>query len=65
AIENMARVEGIGKEWAEKLVQSGFLTIEGITAAEVEDLEVIEGVDRENAEAIIAAAEAAYKKENS
>jgi N utilization substance protein A len=45
AIEQMAAVEGFDNEVAEKLVRAGFLTIEGILAAEVEDLEPILGAE--------------------
>jgi N utilization substance protein A len=60
AVSGLAAVEGIGEEWAEKLVYSGFLTIEGIMAAELSDLEEIEDVTPEQAQAIWSAAEKAY-----
>lgn len=59
AVAELAKVEGIGAERAGKLVHSGFLTLEGILAAEVEDLTAIEGITEEDAKAIRAAAEAA------
>jgi len=53
AVEILASIDGIAKEHAEKLVQSGFLTIEGILAAEPADLESIEGFDKNVVKAII------------
>jgi transcription termination/antitermination protein NusA len=58
AIAGLAKVEGIGPERAEKLVHAGFLTLEGILAADLSDLEAIEGFDAEAARTIRAAAEA-------
>lgn len=58
AINNLSRIDGIEREHAELLVQSGFLTVEGLLAAEVEDLEFIEGFDQATAKQIKAAAEA-------
>jgi N utilization substance protein A len=58
AISALAAVEGIGRENAEKLVKAGFLTVEGILAAESKDLEEIAGVDAETAKAIYEAAAA-------
>ena len=57
AVASMAAIEGIGETNAELLVQSGFLTLEGILAAEVEDLMAIEGITAEVAKQIRAAAE--------
>lgn len=57
AVAELAKVEGIGPARAEKLVHSGFLTLEGIQAAELEDLLAIEGFTEEDAKAIRAAAE--------
>jgi len=65
AVENLAAVEGIGPERAEALVKAGFLTIEGLLAAEVTDLAEVEGFTPEIAEAVRRAAEAAYEKEHS
>ncbi len=59
AVAELAKVEGIGEERASKLVHSGFLTLEGILAAELEDLTAIEGITEEDAQAIRAAAEKA------
>lgn len=58
AIEKMAAIDGIGPERGEKLVHAGFLTMEGILAAEPQDLESIEGFDAEAAAEVRAAAEA-------
>jgi N utilization substance protein A len=52
AIEALASVEGIGREHAEKLVHAGFLTVEGILAAELADLQTIEGFDEAAAKGI-------------
>lgn len=60
AVHSLAAVEGIGEEWAEKLVYAGFLTIEGLMAAELSDLEEIEDVSPEQAQALWSAAEKAY-----
>ncbi|HMO05552.1 MAG TPA: transcription termination factor NusA [Kiritimatiellia bacterium] len=57
AVASMAAIEGIGEENAELLVQSGYLNLEGILAAELEDLEAIEGVTPESARRIREAAE--------
>lgn len=57
AVASMAAIEGIGEQNAELLVQSGFLTLEGILAAEVEDLEGIEGITPDVAKQIREAAE--------
>lgn len=60
AVSGLVAVEGIGEEWAEKLVYAGFLTIEGIMAADLSDLEEIEDVTPEQAQALWSAAEKAY-----
>ncbi|HMP90039.1 MAG TPA: transcription termination factor NusA [Kiritimatiellia bacterium] len=57
AVASMAAVEGIGEDNAELLVQSGFLTLEGILAAELSDLEEIEGITPDVAKKIREAAE--------
>jgi transcription termination/antitermination protein NusA len=64
AIERLAAVEPIGHENAIKLVEAGFLTIEGILAASLEDLTDVEGFDTELAEAIHLAVEKAYEEEH-
>ncbi|MGE4490042.1 MAG: transcription termination factor NusA [Kiritimatiellales bacterium] len=60
AVSGLAAIEGIGEAWAEKLVYAGFLTIEGIMAAELSDLEDIEDITPEQAQALWSAAEKAY-----
>ncbi len=64
AVTKLAAIEGIGDEFADKLVFSGFLTLEGILAAEMSDLASIEDISAEQAKAIWYAAEAAYIKEH-
>ena len=61
AIDQLAKVDGIGAESAECLVHAGFLSIEGVVAAELEDLTAVEGLTEETAAAIKAAAERAYE----
>ncbi len=57
-------MEGIGPERAAQLVAAGFLTLEGILAAEIQDLVDVEGFDADAAESVRAAAEAAFESEN-
>lgn len=64
AVADLAKVEGIGPAHAEKLVQAGFLTIEGVLAADLADLETVEGFNAEIAAAVHHAAEVAYEKEH-
>ena len=64
ATDQLAAVEGIGHDHAAKLVAAGFLTLEGILAAEIQDLVDIEGFDADIAEKVRAAAEAAFEREN-
>ncbi len=64
AIAGLAKVEGIGAERAEALVQAGFLTLEGLMAAELTDLEAVEGFDAAAALAVHEAAARAYEKEH-
>ena len=64
ATDQLAAVEGIGREHAEKLVASGFLTLEGILAAEIQDLVDVEGFDADVAQQVRSAAEAAFEREN-
>ncbi len=64
AVTKLAAIEGIGDEFADKLVFSGFLTLEGILAAEMSDLSSIEGISPEQAKSLWYAAEAAYTKEH-
>jgi len=58
AVSALAAIEGIGPARAEKLVHSGFLSVDGLLAAELEDLLAIEGFTEEDARAVRAAAEA-------
>jgi transcription termination/antitermination protein NusA len=61
AVAKLAMIDGIGDEWAEKLVYAGFLSVEGIMAAEITDLlDVIEDISPEQARALWSAAEKAY-----
>lgn len=53
ATETLAAVPGIGAETAGILVQNGFLSLEGILAAEAADLAAIEGIDAARAEEIL------------
>jgi N utilization substance protein A len=65
AVAGLAAIDGIGQERAEKLVHAGFLTVEGILAADVSDLQSIEGFDEEAAKAIRAAAEKSFESQES
>ncbi|MFO7871351.1 MAG: transcription termination factor NusA [Kiritimatiellia bacterium] len=58
AVGDLADVDGISRENAEALVKAGFLTIEGILAAEPEVLEEMAGLDSETASAVHEAAAA-------
>ncbi len=60
AVAKLALIDGIGDEWAEKLVYAGFLSVEGLMAAELSDLEAIEDITPEEAQKLWAAAEKAY-----
>ena len=64
AVTKLAAIEGIGEEFAEKLVFAGFLTLEGILAAEMGDLSSIEDISPAQAKSIWYAAEVAYIKEH-
>jgi len=64
AIHTLASIGGITAAQAKTLVHSGFLTIEGILAAEVTDLQDIEGINEAQAMSIRAAAEAYYEKQH-
>ena len=63
AIESLGQVPGIGQENAKKLVNAGFLNIEGILAAEVADLEATGEFDATTAQAIYEAAAAAQPRD--
>ncbi len=56
ATDALARIPGIGKAAAPLLVANGFLSLEGIVAAEVEDIAAIEGLDAKRAAEIMEAA---------
>jgi len=58
AVASLATVDGISRENAETLVNSGFLSVEGILAAEISDLIETTGMDEETANAVYAAANA-------
>lgn len=64
AVDLLARVEGIGPERAEVLVRAGFLSLEGVLAADLTDLAAAEGLDEATAAEVHAAAERAYEKEH-
>lgn len=64
AVTKLASIEGIGDEFAERLVFSGFLTLEGILAAELGDLADIDGISSEEAQSIWSSAEIAYTAEH-
>jgi len=62
AINDLAAVQGISREQAEGLVGAGFLTPEGIMAADLEDLAGIEGMTKATAHEVKGAAEKYYEK---
>ena len=64
ATDQLAAVDGIGHDLAAKLVAAGFLTLEGILAAEIQDLVDVEGFDADTADRVRHAAEAAFEREN-
>jgi N utilization substance protein A len=64
AVTKLAAIEGIGSEYADKLVFSGFLTLEGILAADLSDLVAIDDISSDEAKGIWEAAERAYTKEH-
>jgi N utilization substance protein A len=63
AIDNLAAVPGITHDQAQALVKAGFLTVEGILAAEAKDLEEQAGMDAETAHAVYEAAAASQPPE--
>ena len=65
AVDGLAKVDGISRENAEALVKAGFLTIEGILAADVGELEKTAGVDAETGKAIYEAAAATQSTHDS
>jgi N utilization substance protein A len=56
AIEALARIDGIGVDVAPVLVRNGFLSLEGILAAELDDIAALENVGPERAAEVLAAA---------
>jgi transcription termination/antitermination protein NusA len=64
AVRGLGEIEGIGMAHAERLVHGGFLTLEGIMAADLSDLETVEGFTPEVARDVHAAAEKAYEREH-
>jgi N utilization substance protein A len=58
AVDSLAAIPGIGRANAEKLVQAGFLNIEGILAAEISDLEATGEFDGATSKTIYEAAAA-------
>lgn len=56
ATQALAEIDGIGEDAAAALVANGFLSLEGIVEANVNDLADIEGLDLETAESVMAAA---------
>lgn len=58
AVDHLASVPGITREQAETLVKAGFLTVEGILAAEVADIEETTAYDHDTALALYNAAAA-------
>lgn len=65
AISSLASVPGIGPDLAERLVHAGFLTVEQIVAAAVEDLQEVEGLDAEKAKAVHEAAARVFEEAGS
>jgi N utilization substance protein A len=64
ATGQLAAVEGIGPENAGRLVAAGFLTLEGILAADLADLVDVDGFDADIAQQVRAAAETAFESQN-
>ena len=64
AIEHMAAIDGISREEAESLVKNGFLTAEGILAAEIPYIQEATGFDETTAKRIWDAAAASVPEEN-
>jgi len=63
AVEKLAAVPGIGPENADLLVKAGFLTVEGILAADIADLKETAGFDETTAHAVYEAAVAMHPGE--
>jgi len=64
AVNSLAAIEEVGFEKAEKMVFAGFLTMEGILAAEIGDLVDIEGFTPETAEQVWKAVEREYEHQH-
>lgn len=64
AIAELARLEGVGPELAEKLVHGGFASMEGILAADSEDIASLDGFDMDLAAQVHQAVEKAYEAMN-
>lgn len=56
AVGGLAEMEGVSKELAEKLVHAGFLTVEDLASASIEDLVKLEGIELDQAKMILDAA---------
>jgi N utilization substance protein A len=52
AVDDLIKILGIEKDKADKLVHAGFLTVDGIVAAEAAELQEQAGLDAESAKAI-------------
>jgi N utilization substance protein A len=64
AIAALAAIEGISEAQAIILVHNGFATIEGILAAELDDIADLEGFDAQQAQQVKDAAETVYEAQN-
>ncbi|MDD2237565.1 MAG: transcription termination factor NusA [Kiritimatiellae bacterium] len=64
AVADLAQLEGVGPELAEKLVHGGFASMEGIVTAELEDIAALDGFDAELASQVHQAVEKAYEAMN-
>ncbi len=62
AVKALAESSGVSEQIAGKLVNHGFVTLEGLLEAEPEDLTAIEGIDQDEAGKILAAARAAQSE---
>lgn len=63
AIDGLAAIPSITEDQAISLVHAGFLTLEGLMAAEVEDIATAEDFDLATAKSVKASAEAYYEKQ--
>lgn len=55
AIESLAKHLGVSNETAEKLARKGYLTVDGLIEAETSDIEAVEGIQKEELDAVITA----------